>query len=377
MTTADEVPKTRILLTHRGRVLGSMLLMATVAAVWTGDPHTRLATALLLGPLVADWIATPRNLGRVRLRVPPRRVPAMAPFREQVRLELPPGFGSLRDLQLREPATQGFRDGWGWLGILEGGPGGDTLALRARSRVRGHQLERVLALSSSFPLGLVRGRAVHRIPAELITEPSRVALPPGLLQRFNPLRPEPEDARKGPGGDFHSLREYQSGEDARSVHPLRSAATGTLVRRVLRGDPPTEWDLVLDLRLSPERVYRKRGPDEVILPRHVWQAFEWQVSACATLLDGIRSEHQRGRLWVLDDERVQELPLDGDENIRRALAHLAIVAPSRWSPIATRLSELGHRPCIWIPAGGATSAAEWEQLGVEPVLVQGHREPGR
>ena len=67
---------TTLELTLRGRVLAGLGSAAGFAA-WLGDdPNARLAAALLLAPLLVDFLLKPRRLHRCDVRVAPRRTAA-------------------------------------------------------------------------------------------------------------------------------------------------------------------------------------------------------------------------------------------------------------------------------------------------------------
>lgn len=345
--------KTTVELTMRGRLLVLLACLALFAAWLSGEANARLAAALLLAPLLVDFALVPRRLHRLRLAVRPRRTVAAAAFREEVEMH---GERPLRDVIVHEPRTA-LPHGSTLVDHLRRGR--NVVQLQARSNQRSHLLERVLVLQCEWPFGFFAARAALRTRAELVTEPGRLRLPARLLESLHHAARADRDSRTEAGPDFHCLREHQPDEDARGVHPLRSAALGTLVRRMTRGSMPREVGIVLDLRRPPGRNLRLGQ-----------RCFEWSLSACASMLDRLRAEGASVRLLVLD-ARSEYVP------VAIQAQHLAFL---------TLLSEAGpvpHRPldegtlqalaqcdqCYWIPAGSHSEPAEMQRLRIPPVVV--------
>ena len=343
-------------LTPRGHVLAWLCAGSAMAAWLSGDDNARLAAALLLAPLLVDFLLKPRGLALVTARIAPRRTAAGAPFVETVHLHSQ-GTRRLRECLLHEPKT--MRDQRTLVDRLAPGAT-QRLELHCKSTTRSHQLERVLLLQSSWPLGFFAVRASLVVATELVTEPARVRLRADVVQAVADRDPAPRDRSQLPGAEFHSLRDHLPEEDARGVHALRSAMLGTLVRRVTYGRLPREIGLVLDLRRPPGR------PLTLGIRR-----FEWSLGAAAALVETLLARDARIRVLVFASRTAHHF-VAGPAQLRDLLTFLAEVVASPNRPLEIGvLDELRqHEHCFWIPAGGFLSHDETKGLP-GPVTVIG------
>jgi uncharacterized protein (DUF58 family) len=347
---AAAVPRTTLgrELTLRGRVLILIAVLATTASWLSGDANARVAAALLASPVFVDFVCKQRRLDRVHLGVQTRRTTVGAPFLEELHVRSD-ARGVLRELLILEPRTA--RSGAAFVDRLL--PGQTQQApLLCRSSTRSHQLQRVFVVASTWPLGLWRVRAVNHVTAELVTEPARVPLSPTILRSVHDLDPALREARSLPGPEYHSLREYQPGEDARSVHAMRSAALGVLVRRITQGRMPRDVGVVLDLRRPPGR------PLTLGIRR-----FEWSLGAVATLLELLRAQEVFVQVLVLGT-LTAHAPAGNAAQVADFFTFLAEAAPSPYRPLeagalgVVRACEQGY----WVPAGGFLAEADLQAL---------------
>lgn len=347
-------------LTTRGHVLAWLCAGSAMAAWLSGDENARLAAAMLLAPLLVDFVLKPRGLALVSARIAPRRIAAGAPFVEAVHLQHH-GTRPLRECLLHEPKT--MRDQRTLVDRLEPGTK-RRLELHCRSSTRSHQLERVLLLQSSWPLGFFAVRASLVVSSELVTEPARVRLRAEVVQAVADRDPAPRDRSLLPGAEFHSLRDHLPEEDARGVHALRSAMLGSLVRRVTHGRLPREVGLVLDLRRPPGRPLTRGS-----------RRFEWSLGAAATLVETLLARDARVRVLVFASRTARHF-VEGPAQLRDLLTFLAEAAAS-----PHRALELGvldelhqHEHCFWIPAGGFLTADEANRLAGPVTVIGGDTE---
>lgn len=346
----------RFELTLLGRLLMILTWLTFLASWMTDNEAARIAAALLATPLLVDALWKGGRLPPLEVGVAPRRTQAGSRFLEHLVLRNRSRRRACHDLLLAEPYTA----------TLSGGAFLETVAplaevqlsLPVRLRRRGVRTMRTFTVESCFPLGVLRNAAVVTCPAELVIEPARVELPAHVLESLDRLAAfDTNDHRHG-HAEFYALREYTSGEDARAVHALKSAAAGTLVRRVHRGQEVRDGCLILDLRRPAGRSARAGGP-----------MFEWSLGAAATIVD--RSIARRGRLLCLvlgTVERSWNLQTESD-----AEAFLTFLAQARPSPhVAAGAAQLaaahGFQACYWIPAGGYRATDERAALG-DTVLV--------
>lgn len=352
---------TTLELTLRGRVLAGLGSAAGFAA-WLGDdPNARLAAALLLAPLLVDFLWKPRRLHRCEVRVAPRRTAAGAPFTERLTL-VHQGRSPARECLLLEPRTMRI-DPPGLVPVLQ--PGVPCqVTLRGRSLQRSHVLERVFVLLSAWPLGLFRARAVIAVAADLVTEPARVPLSPHLVHAIAEREAAPRDRTTLPGPEFHSLREHHPGEDARGVHALRSASIGTLVRRVTLGRMPRTVGVVIDLRRPPGRSISQGS-----------RRFEWSLGATASLLAFLRTRGAEVLVLVIDAEPTQLLVQSpaAEADLLTLLAE-ASPTPHR-ALVPEQLDQLRRlEQCYWVPAGAYLAEREYEALPGTVTLIAGEFE---
>lgn len=353
-------PSSSLELTPRGKIVLWLTGLAAGAAWLGGDPNARLAAAMLAAPLLLDFLAKQRRLHHTRVRVAPRRTIAGAVYEESVLVEHN-GLRPLRHCQLHEPRTM---RGSAPVLLPTLAPGKPTrVSMQQRSLIRSHVLERVFLLESQWPLGMFATRSVVAVQADMITEAARVTLTADVLEAAAEREAAMVDRSRLPGPEFHALREHLPEEDARGVHALRSAAIGTLVRRVTRGRQPRTVGLVLDLRRPP------RQPQG-----HGLRRFEWSLGACATLVEHLHAHGSEVRVHVLDTEP-ERIDVHGPKELVELLTLLSEASLSQYHDLLpdqlADLDELVH--CYWIPAGGHVAARELD-FGRHVTLVE---EPDR
>ncbi len=331
--------QTKIELTARGRIC-LLLLNLTAAAAWlTGDDSARLAASMLAAPFFVDYLHKRLRRPELDIHIAPRRSQAGALFLETIRIHNQ-GAQSTRRLRVTEPRTHTVSGG-GYVDNLPAG-GTVTLKLAARIRRRGRYKTRTLHFDTSHPLGLFRWRAELAQTSEIITEPARLDLSTEIHRALDSAREEPHPGQRRDGNEFHSLREYQLGEDARHVHARRSATTGSLVSREYRGQRDPECSLVLDLRRPPG------------IPMHVGRAhLESQLSLTATLTDILLADGVRLHVVIID-AKVERHDVVDDHAAQDFLAVLAEAASVEFHALPDEFDhefDLG-KSCLWLPAGG-------------------------
>lgn len=352
--------KSTLSLTYRGRVLillGFLALLADLVSEKRDVNNTlQLAAAMLLAPFLVDLMWAGMSLPDMLLRIRRRRTETGSPFEETMLLQSNARGRSVTDLHLSEPRTETFAGGV----FVPRLSAGQTVEVPfpARTRLRGRFQQRVVVATSSYPLGLFRRSTVLLGDNEMVSEPTRMRLPPHVLEALE--RPEVETVSHELVGDdeFHHLREYNPEEDARYVHALRSAATGTLVRRVLRNQQHPEACIVLDLRRPPGRSARLGS-----------RRLEWSLGATANLIDRMRDHGTVATILVIGPEVKLFTVADNDE----AADFLAFLAEARstlhWQPDEAAFSQARDiERCLWVPAGGFKATQDRAVMG-EPVLV--------
>jgi uncharacterized protein (DUF58 family) len=189
-------------------------------------------------------------------------------------------------------------------------------------------------ISTKFPFALFRKSRASMSPVEIVVFPAVYpVLPPG--PQATDLG-ETSASRGGRRGDFHSLRQYQAGDDPRGIHWRKSARLGRLMVRL--NEEPTSQRIAILLdnlsRTHPAPTGAKVAiPDVAELERQ-----EHSVSQAASL-----AVHyiKRGYVVRLVTRTVSVGPGAGQPHLTsllRALALLEFVteelpfaAPARWT----------------------------------------------
>ncbi|MBK8976248.1 MAG: DUF58 domain-containing protein [Planctomycetes bacterium] len=332
---------TKLELTPRGRIALVLLHLTAGAAFLTGDDNARLAASLIAAPLLIDVAVKLLRRPRVELTVAQRRTHARAAFLEALSIRNLARH-PLRDLLLREPATHIHSAGGIHIPYLAGGTA-QPCRVAARSNRRGIAAERRFSARTEFPLGFLAWRLEQSVRARLVTEPARVPLSPYAASAWTEARPRFDEGRRDQASEFHSLREYRYGEDARLVQARRSAALGVLVRRVLRGGPIADATLVLDLR-RPRGMPTQYGRRD--LDPHLGRA--------AAAVDLALAQGTQLRCLAIDAEQTHSFAVT-DRN--SSTAFLDYLAAARSCPFRTlHDDERALLPddglTLWVPAGG-------------------------
>ena len=344
--------------TARGKVVMWLAGLAAGAAWLGGNDDARLAAAMLTAPLLVDFVAKQRRLHFTSVQVAPRRTVVGAMFEETLTVEHR-GRRPLRHCQLHEPRAMRSEPPVLLPTLQPFQP--QRVRVTQRSTVRSHVLERVFVLESQWPLGMFATRSIVSAATDLITEPAREPLHADVLEAAIDAETAPIERSLLPGPEFHALREHLPDEDARGVHALRSAATGTLVRRVTRGRAPRTVGIVLDLRRAPGEP-RGRG----------LQRLEWSLGACATLAEALHARGSELRVLVIDTAP-ERFDVKGPAQLDDLLTTLSEASLSLHHQLDQQqlhdLQQLLH--CYWIPAGGYRSAPEMRTLKGDVTVVDG------
>ena len=347
---------TNLEITYRGRVLLLLGILAAIAAWINKGSSVSLAASILLAPLIIDLLWGGLRLPPMQLVMRRRRTESGAPFRESYTLRNLSTRRAILDLFVREPRTDTYAGGF-FIQQIERGRE-ETLKIPARTRSRGRTGQRAVVVVSSYPLGLIRRTAALRTDSDLISEPTRMPLPPHVLKA---LQQEETDnhSRETLGNDeFHSLRAYQPGHEVRLIHARRSAATGTLISRVMRSQEQREVCVVLDLRRPP-------GRDAMVGSRRL----EWSLGATATIVDAMRERHTLLTCLVIGTE-AKIWTLHEPEDTEDFLAYLAEARPVVHRRIDANFLQpaLLAEAALWVPAGGF-KATEDRCAAENPTLV--------
>lgn len=273
------------------------------AAINTGNNLLYLLLGAMLGVMaVSGWLSEQTLRALHVTRTIPGGVPVERDFR--IRYQVTNGKRWLPSLavEFHEPGLPGLA----FLPHL--GPG-ETRGTHAAERFvrRGVYPLEVLTLATDFPFGLFRKERDVPLPGELVVWPrtDRV-VPDGALGtgRDPSLLAASSQASAGPRGEFRSLREYRSGDDARDIHWRTSARLRQPVVREYEQDAGDAVWVVLDTAHPPGDAAEA--------------AVETAASLCARAA-------RRGRTFALSAGPHLLEPGAGEAHLERALDLLARV----------------------------------------------------
>ena len=245
----------RLALTPAGAVAVGIAAALLLGAFLGPSNMLLLVCCLTLGPLVADGYFAILTLRRCD---PARSCPAVAAAGEVTLVEL-----TLTN-RSRLPATQVVatdrlrnrtEDLAAPVRFARVPPKSSVTGVyRLRPMIRGRYALGPIALSTQFPLGLVRRESVRPAPAELLVLPLLGAMKPAwhvgrrnadeLVRTAVPRRGLFED-------EFYQLREYRPGDGPAAIHWRSSAKAGELMVRDARESRDRDLALLLDLHAEP------------------------------------------------------------------------------------------------------------------------------
>ena len=229
LTRRKRTPRTRLKFTREGRYLVAITLGVGFAAVNTGNNLLYLILGMLLSMIVVSGILSEQTLRRLRVeRELPRSVHAGRPFLTAITLtnnkrQLPSFSVQVEDLIADGSAKKCY-----FLKV----PAGARLQTSYRADVAHRGLHRYtgLRLGTRFPFAFfIKSRQIA-IEDSLVVYP-RIHPVDALPLAANALIGALVRPRRGMGREFHGLRAYRLGDDARDVHWKRSAREGRLVLR--------------------------------------------------------------------------------------------------------------------------------------------------
>jgi len=168
-----------------------------------------------------------------------------------------------------------------------------------------------LTLRCQDPFALAYRKWTVTDSTEILVLPSlEDVLPPKVALESEAWREDCRSAWQGNAyGDFHSLREYQPGDDLRRVHWRSSARLGQLVIR----QSETQWQVGLSVVL--DNRWGAASLDE----------FERMVGACASIIGACHRNSLPVRLYLLASEE-SEILVEDAQSYKAALFQLVYVA---------------------------------------------------
>ena len=105
-------------------------------------------------------------------------------------------------------------------------------------------------VGTSFPFGLFHKKAYYPLDGLVVVAPIVRPVEHALFQGFTSLGQDFSLSRRGHGSDLYNLRQYQAGDDSRTIHWLSTARTSKLMVREMEADDQRRVTLILSL-LAP------------------------------------------------------------------------------------------------------------------------------
>lgn len=225
--------------------------------------------------------------------------------------------------------------------------------------------------SSTDPLGIYVHTRAARCPSELIVYPAPLPLRRVFWEnRAGWGRQTGEDgARRGEGQDFHSVREYRSGDDLRRVHWRTTARTGELA--VMEFEQGRSGDVLIVLDLHRDAwAGAGDGPDSPL---------ESAVTAAASLADHLLRQGCRVGLltargggtpvWAQNTDDLPQL----QDALARAQADALPTLPELLNAARAQMAT-GDQTLVFLTRRAADPAlpaalAAWQARGARPVGI--------
>ncbi len=243
-----------------------------IAALNTGNNLLYLILAMMLNLIVVSGILSEQSVKKLSLsRSLPQNIFAGSPFWVELRLtnlkKLTPSFS----LEIEDMAEGHTIMGSRYILKI---PARQTISVSYSARVekRGRYAFRGFRLTTRYPFGLFIKTREIRADREILVYP-RV-----LPEQFRKIKSPIDDTgrfpilKKAAEGDFLGLRDYQSGDDFRSIHWKSSAKLSNLMVKEFEAHQTDQLSLVLDRCVPGEAIRDREG------------AFETAVSIAATLV---------------------------------------------------------------------------------------------
>jgi uncharacterized protein (DUF58 family) len=237
--------------TKEGTRFVLLTLGVGVAAINTGNNLLYLILAMMLSFIIVSGILSEQCIRKIRIK---RKIPsplyANTPFKVDLEVRNGKKFFPSFSLQLHDtlqnnencPSTYFFV-----LGPLQEIQRGYSLELPQRGLYRFESL----SLNTRFPFGLFIKTLTYPLIDEIVVYPQIEPISPSLSP-FSSKKDEMEVNKKGHGTTLYQLREFQHGDDARTIHWKTSARHGRLLIRENETEEEKRVILVFDNRQGKE-----------------------------------------------------------------------------------------------------------------------------
>jgi len=187
-------------------------------------------------------------------------------------------------------------------------------------------------VGTSFPFGLFHKKAYYPLDGSVVVAPFIRPVESALLQGLTLFGQDLSLPRKGHGSDLYNLRQYQAGDDSRTIHWLSTARTSKLMVRETEAEDQRRVTLMLSL----------------LAPLNHERLFEEAVSLTASMAQDLGARGYQVRLVV---GGVSSPFGQGEAHLLQLLETLALC--ERWSPDRPEHQTFSDNDS-YDPEGGAT-----------------------
>ncbi len=284
-------------------------LAVGLAALNTGNNLLYLLLAMMLSLIVMSGILSEQCLRHLAIRrVIPDNVFANSPATVTLSIanrhpKLPSFSLRVLDIVERQAVDRGIHI----LHLPAGASVSQSYPVLFMRRGR-HRIEGI-KLQTRFPFGLFIKGASLFLSSDLVVYPELRPLPERLVHDLVVLGYDQAVSKRGPGVGLHNLREYQHGDDSRTIHWKTTARQSRLTVRETETEDLRQVTLAL-----PTAVPEDRSPE----------FFEQAVSLTAVRGRDFRNQGFAVRMVVGDREIAHGV---GEPHLHRLLHALALCEP--------------------------------------------------
>ncbi len=245
---SGRMPLRTLRFTREGRYLIGITLGVGFAAINTGNNLLYLFLGMLLSMIIVSGVLSEQTLRRLEvIRELPPQVFARRPFLTGIVLgnrkrHLPSFSVQVEDVIQGRPLSKKCYF------LKVPAQARQSTSYRTEFERRGLYRYYGLKVDTRFPFAFFVKSRRYEAPAELVVYPA--IQPVGQLPlEARSLLGEITRPRSGAGRDFHSLRDYRIGDDARDIHWKRSARENRLMLREYETEGGRRIHLVLNERM--------------------------------------------------------------------------------------------------------------------------------
>lgn len=247
----ERLPPRALRFTREGRYLVGITLGVGFAAINTGNNLLYLFLGMLLSMIIVSGVLSEQTLRHLEvIRELPPQVFARRPFLTGIVLgnrkrRLPSFSVQVEDVIQGRPLSKKCYF------LKVPAQARQSTSYRTEFDRRGLYRYQGLKVDTRFPFAFFVKSRRYDAPAELVVFPA--IQPVGHLPlEARSLLGEITRPRQGAGRDFHSLRDYRTGDDARDIHWKRSARENRLMLREYETEGGRRMNLVLNDRMPAD-----------------------------------------------------------------------------------------------------------------------------